>query len=200
MALTQYQRRRRHILAAMIVAAFAALVTVQSAWNYTGHEAVESIGLALILAGILGRIWCTFYIGGRKAAEIVDIGPYSISRNPLYVFSSIAAAGVGAQTGSIILALVFFGGAVAAFHMVIRKEEAFLAEKFGATYTDYIARVPRFWPAFGRFRDAQAVSVPLSRVYTTLADGLVFLLAIPAFELIEELQETGAIIAQASLY
>ena len=39
------------------------------------HEGMESFGLALILICIVGRSWCSLYIGGRKKAEIVDRGP-----------------------------------------------------------------------------------------------------------------------------
>jgi len=51
------------------------------------HEGVEAVGLAAIVFAIVGRAWCSLYIGGRKKAEIVSRGPYSITRNPLYVFS-----------------------------------------------------------------------------------------------------------------
>ena len=200
MSLSQFQHRRRLALAALILAAFAALLIVRSAWGENGHETVEMVGLGLILVGIIGRMWCTLYIGGRKSAEIVETGPYSATRNPLYVFSSIAAAGVGAQTGSIALAVGFFVGCVGAFHIVIRREEQFLTQRFGATYADYVARVPRFWPAPSGFRDEIAVTVPTPRIYATLRDGLVFLIAIPAFELVEYLQEIGAISVQLHLY
>ncbi len=45
-------------------------------------------------------------IGGRKILELVTDGPYSIMRNPLYVFSVIRVAGIGAQAGSVTIALV----------------------------------------------------------------------------------------------
>ena len=95
MALTQYQERRRLALFVLLIGAFLALLFVGSAWTEDVHETIEVAGLALIVVGIAGRIWCTLYIGGRKASEIVASGPYSISRNPLYVFSSIAAGGAG---------------------------------------------------------------------------------------------------------
>ncbi|WP_182086057.1 isoprenylcysteine carboxylmethyltransferase family protein [Aureimonas sp. ME7] len=191
MSLDRFQRMRRFWLAIAIIAAFVLLLTVRSGWSHAVHERIEAVGLGLIIAGILGRMWCTLYIGDRKSAEIVDAGPYSVTRNPLYVFSSIAAAGVGAQTGSLILAALFAAGCVLAFQMVIREEEKFLASAFGEPYASYCERVPRFMPDVRLFHDEARLTITPARLYRTLTDGLAFLLAIPAFEAVEHLQNAG---------
>lgn len=191
---------RRLVLALLIGLAVIALLFIASAGSNEMHEGVEVAGLILIGAGLIGRLWCTAYIGGRKAAEIVDTGPYAISRNPLYLFSSIAAAGVGAQTGSILLALVFGIGCMLAFHVVILREESYLRSQFSAAYEDYCRRVPRFFPSPALFRSPETVAVHPDRLYLTLKDGLVFLLAIPAFEAIEYLQTSGFITPLLHLY
>ncbi len=139
--------------------------------------------------GCRGRL----YIGGRKASEIVDVGLYSITRNPLYLFSSAAAAGVGAQAGSVVLAAVFFIGCALAFRVVIRREERHLAETFREPYRSYMRRVPRFRPSVGLFRDRSTLFVATDRVDRTFKDGLVFLVAKPAFEFVEHLQNDGAL-------
>lgn len=194
MSLGQFQAVRRAVLGVLIAIAGVGLLFCSSLPDYHAlHEYVESLGLALIAAAIVGRVWCTLYIGGRKAAEIVELGPYSITRNPLYFFSAIGAAGVGAQTGSICVGLAFGIATVVAFHIVILREESYLAEHFGAGYADYCARVPRFWPNFKLFRDAEMLTTPSSRVYSTLFDGLVFIIAAPVFEVIEHLQRSGVL-------
>ncbi|WP_152044552.1 methyltransferase family protein [Aureimonas psammosilenae] len=200
MTLSQFQRIRRFVLGAGILLAFAALLCVGSAWSEEIHEEIETIGLCLIAAGIAGRIWCTLYIGGRKAAEIVDIGPYSVTRNPLYLFSTVAAAGMGAQTGSLAIAVLFAMGCAAAFQPVIRREETYLGGVFGAPYASYVSRVPRFWPNPSLFRDAGTLQVTTSRIYRTLTDGLVFFVSIPAFEFVEYLQDHGTIAIYLHLY
>ena len=191
MALSRYQSFRRLALAILIGIAFVLLMVVRSSSDGQFHEYVEAIGRGLIVVGILGRIWCTLYIGGRKASEIVSTGPYSITRNPLYVFSSIAAAGVGAQTGSILLALIFLVACIASFLVVIRREEQYLSVQFGAAYQAYLDAVPRFFPRFGQFRDKTELTVRTRLVYRTLTDGMVFFVAIPAFEVVETLQQAG---------
>ncbi len=152
------------------------------------------------MAGILGRVWCTLYIGGRKNAEVVCEGPYSMVRNPLYVFSTVAAAGVGAQTGSILVALIFMAGCALAFSIVIRREERHLSGLFGEDYRAYLESVPRFLPDPRLFSDRPLLTAPSGRLYRTLGDGLMFLVAIPAFEMVEHLQGVADLPVLVRLY
>lgn len=200
MTLSRYQSLRRLALAVLITLVFAAFLLVRSAWGEEGHEAIEIAGMALISIGIVGRMWCTLYIGGHKSKDIIDSGPYSVTRNPLYLFSSIAAGGVGAQTGSLMLGLLCFAASVAAFSLVIRREERHLGGLFGAAYEAYKARVPRFWPSPRLFSDSAKLDISTSRLYRTLGDGLVFFLAVPAFEFVEMLQHGQMMPTVLSLY
>ncbi|HET9533942.1 MAG TPA: isoprenylcysteine carboxylmethyltransferase family protein, partial [Mesorhizobium sp.] len=76
--LSRYQRRRRVVIASLVVVIFMALLFVRSAADGRLHENVEVFGIGAILIAILGRTWCTLYIGGRKSSEIVTGGPYSV--------------------------------------------------------------------------------------------------------------------------
>lgn len=163
------------------------------------HEGVEAVGLAAIVFAIVGRAWCSLYIGGRKKAEIVSRGPYSISRNPLYIFSFFGAFGVGAQSGSLTLAVLFTLASVAVFYLTVRREEAWLGATFGAAYADYKARTPRFLPDFSLWRDEPELSVRPNFFLTTIRDGLVFLLAIPLFEAVDLAQAQGWLAALVRL-
>ncbi|WP_062110922.1 methyltransferase family protein [Aureimonas sp. AU40] len=200
MTLSRFQKLRRLMLALGLAASLAPLLFIRPVWDEANHFTIEMAGAALIAIGILGRLWCTLYIGGRKAREIVDVGPYSMSRNPLYVFSAIAAAGMGAQTGSLLMALAFALLTWLAFSVVIRREEQHLAALFGAPYLAYCARVPRFLPDPRLFRDDNTLTVTPHRLYRTLGDGLFFFAAIPAFETIEHLQQSGVIDAALYVY
>jgi protein-S-isoprenylcysteine O-methyltransferase Ste14 len=199
-ALGNYQHWRRIWLAAGIALLAALLLFVSTAWTDEPDELIEAFGVSLIGAAILGRLWCTLYIGGRKSDMVVTAGPYSIMRNPLYFFSTIGALGVGAQSGSLSVAVVFGMICAVAFQMVARREERFLAGQFGTEYQDYLARVPRFLPNIRLFRDEAVLTVHPKRIYVTFLDGLVFFAALPAFEGIEYLQESGAIPVLVRLY
>jgi len=200
--LSRYQGRRRLALGILVAVIFTALLFVGSVTTADDrlHEYVEQVGAVLILAAILGRCWCTLYIGGRKSAEIVRGGPYSITRNPLYLFSAIGAAGIGAMSGSIVVALAFAAITALAFHFVILTEEAYLAEAFGEPYAAYMRDVPRFFPDPRLFVENDALTVRPQLIYRTFADGLAFALAYPFFEIVEWLQQSGTLPVLLRLY
>lgn len=190
--LQRTQRIRKVAVGVGLILALALVVLTQSYGGETAwHQNLERVGMALIVVCIVGRAWCSLYIGGRKKAEIVDRGPYSLSRNPLYVFSYLGAFGVGAQSGSVTVAIVFTLIAMAIFHATILREEAWLRTAFGQPYLDYMARTPRYGPHFGRWRDAETIEVKPRFFLTTIRDGLIFLLAFPLFEAIEVAQQQG---------
>ena len=195
MTLGQFQKLRRLVLAIVLGLVFIGLLYTSSSWgNGDVHDLIESFGVGLIAIGIIGRMWCTLYIGGRKSTEIVTQGPYSVTRNPLYVFSSIAAAGLGAQTGSMAIAFLFMAGCAAAFYVVILKEENFLQQEFGAPYELYKLKTPRFFPDPAKFSDLSELNVVPRKIYSTFFDGLVFFIAMPVLEYVEFLQETGVLV------
>ena len=189
----RYQRRRRVLLALLIGAFCALLIFGGSPHDELTHERIEAHGIAVILIGIGGRLWSILYIGGRKSAEVVATGPYSVMRNPLYFFSTVAAVGIGAQTGSVIVSVASAVLCAAAFHIVTLREERHLTTVLGAPYKDYVARVPRFFPNPRLFRDQAEVTFTPRIFNHTLRDGLMFLVSIPFFELIESAQEGGVI-------
>ncbi len=184
--------RKAGVLAALVALTGLTLVS-QSAAGLESHmhEGVEAVGLAAIVFAIVGRAWCSLYIGGRKKAEIVSRGPYSITRNPLYVFSFFGAFGVGAQSGSLTIAALFMLASYGVFFLTVRREEAWLSATFGADYAAYVGRTPRFLPRFSLWRDEAELSVRPSFFLTTIRDGLVFLLAVPLFEAIDLAQAEG---------
>jgi protein-S-isoprenylcysteine O-methyltransferase Ste14 len=200
--LGRFQKRRRIALAFLTCVILAGLLFVRSALGADDvvHEYIEAAGGALILAAILGRTWCTLYIGGRKSAEIVTGGPYSVTRNPLYVFSAVGAAGIGAMTGSMIVAAGFAVLTYAAFHYVILVEEEYLERTFGEPYRQYMRAVPRFFPRVRLFRESEMLSVRPRLLYRTFRDGLLFMAAYPFFEFVEYLQDAGVLPVLLHLY
>ncbi|MCC4300102.1 methyltransferase family protein [Aurantimonas coralicida] len=189
------QHRRKVALRLIVLLVIGVLPFVQSTWSVgrSIHQGTEILSLILIGITVLGRVWCTLYIGGRKAEELVDTGPYSISRNPLYMFSFVGALGVGAQTGSMVAGPLFALITFFIFLPVIQSEEKALSAIFGEAFEAYKRRVPRFGPKIAGWRDMETILVRPLLLWRTLRDGLVFFLIIPVFELIDWLQTLGVL-------
>lgn len=189
--MSRYQARRRIAVAVIIALLLLVLLFVRTAWPRGVHEYIEAFGLGFIMMAILGRMWCTLYIGGHKGAQIVRTGPYSLSRNPLYVFSAIGAFGIGCMTGSLGIALLLAAACYITFLFVILAEEGYLENTFGQPYRDYKLEVPRFFPRFSGYRDVETLTIRPKTLYNTFFDGLVFFVAYPVFEFLEYLQGAG---------
>jgi len=120
------------------------------------HEMIEWFGIFAILLCIFGRTWTSLYIGGRKNRALLTKGPYSVVRNPLYVFSILGAAGAGAQLGSVISSVIIGLLVWMVFYIEVLREERNMAARHGANYAAYKTSVPRFLPnpftAHVRFR------------------------------------------------
>ncbi|MGE0845198.1 MAG: isoprenylcysteine carboxylmethyltransferase family protein [Flavobacteriaceae bacterium] len=186
---------RKPLIALAIIPLTAAILFNVSAFapDTFGHEAVEMVGLALIALCIIGRTWSSMYIGGRKIETIVAEGPYSVVRNPLYVFSIIGAVGIGMQLGSVTAGVLLGALTLIFFYLMVLGEERVLLELHGAPYRDYLKRVPRFLPDFSLWHDQETLRVSPRYVRSTFIDALFFLIAVPAFEALEGLQNSGAL-------
>ena len=109
------------------------------------YEVLELAGYPLLVLATLGRIWATVYIGGRKNSELCQGGPYSVTRNPLYLFTFCGAVGIILSAKKLIL-LAFVVPFFAYYYFVIISEEKRLLEHFGPPYAEYLQRVNRIWP------------------------------------------------------
>ena len=92
------QRKRKQVAWFAVVACGAVLTVVEPIWRPAVPGAfalITNLGLLLIAVCIVGRTWCTLYIGGHKKRQLRTHGPYSVVRNPLYVFTIIGTAGIG---------------------------------------------------------------------------------------------------------
>lgn len=155
------------------------------------HRLIRWAGILAMVICVLGRTWCALYIGGRKIEHLVTSGPYSVSRNPLYLFSAVGAAGAGAQFGSVASALVFGLITFIIFHCVVLQEEKLLMQRHGQAFAAYCASVPRFLPDLRLWRDVPLLTVKPRNVAITFVDTLILMLTIPLADASEHLQRLG---------
>ncbi|MGE3064499.1 MAG: isoprenylcysteine carboxylmethyltransferase family protein [Hyphomicrobiaceae bacterium] len=185
------QRWRKRVLAMLLGFTAVVILFISSVWRASYplfYFGIESLGMVMIATCIMGRTWCTLYIGGRKKGELVQDGPYSVVRNPLYVFSLIGIAGIGAQVGSLVTMVVLPAIAWVVFRLVVGEEEKFLADAFGDSYREYCARVPRFLPDLSLWHDVGRLIVNPQTVARTFFESSLFLIAIPVGDLADWLQ------------
>lgn len=189
------ERIRINVLRTAFLLFLPAVVFTRSAWVEPEwvYEVIESLGMLLIVCGVLGRFWAILYIGGRKNDMVMQDGPYSICRHPLYLFSTIATVGFGLMLGSFILAAVFGGMVLLILSYTAKWEESWLRQAYGAAYADYARRVPMIVPNPALFRTEENVTFSVSQLRRNLNDALVFLMLIPLSEFMEWLKEIEAV-------
>jgi protein-S-isoprenylcysteine O-methyltransferase Ste14 len=111
------------------------------------------IGALIVVSAILGLgLWSVilFRRSGqdenpwKPTPQIVERGPFRISRNPMYLQMIIVCIGVALLLANPWILLLTPLGAWVLHHFAIRPEEAYLERKFGQTYRAYKDRVPRW--------------------------------------------------------
>ena len=188
------QWRRRVALGIAIFLLGLLLPFVCAVWLHSNplfYAQIEHAGIFLIFIAIAGRTWSALHIGGSKKVKLIDTGPYSVVRNPLYLFTLIGAAGIGAQTSSLVVTLVCPLIAACVLMLVVAREEEYLCKKFGTAFHDYTKRVPRFLPRLSGYRDVDQLIIQPKVVYRTFLESSYFLVAIPAIDAIELARHYG---------
>jgi protein-S-isoprenylcysteine O-methyltransferase Ste14 len=114
--------------------------------------ALRGAGLPLLACGIGLGGW--FFASMRRAGTpvdpyqspttLVEEGPFRFTRNPAYLGFALVYSGISLLAGGR-WPLVFLPAVLAAIDRgVIAREEAYLEERFGASYGDFRSRVRRW--------------------------------------------------------
>lgn len=157
------------------------------------YELLELVGYVLIVLATLGRIWATVYIGGRKDEELCQDGPYSISRNPLYLFSLFGAVGIILSAQKLTLLAIILPFFVY-YYFVIRGEEARLLKFFGEKYADYSKRVGRILPTFKTYTSQESFTVYPKVLFRSMIHASIFMWIFMLLEVLEYCKERTTLI------
>lgn len=152
------------------------------------HELTEYLGYFLVIACVLGRVYSTAFLGGHKNESLIRQGPFSVVRNPLYVFSYIGIVGVSIMSQRLSVVVINAVLFALMYRALVKREEVFLAEKFGEDYRRYLQEVPRFIPNFALYAQPDEIALRPKYLLNAVKDGFAWFLIFPAFELIEHLQ------------
>lgn len=135
------------------------IVTLAMVWLISGL--VISLFVPMDF-GPLFFVGLIFYIGGitvsalglysfARNTDLVKRSIHRFSRNPLYVGWALAILGMALMGGSAtvwsIAFVIYFLVTLVYFHWTVTLEEAFLLNKYGASYRDYLNSTARY---FGR--------------------------------------------------
>lgn len=159
--------------------------------DHAAHEIMEWAGHILVVLCVLGRSYCAAYIGGRKNDELIQQGPFAIVRNPLYVFSFLGIAGIGMQSGMLTVLGLLITGFVLYYPRVVAREEAYLLDRFGTAYLDYMQSVPRWWPRWKNWREPETIVTQPRMLREAMRDASAFFIPFPVLELIDALHANG---------
>jgi protein-S-isoprenylcysteine O-methyltransferase Ste14 len=80
----------------------------------------------------------------RGTDHLVTDGPFSFTRNPLYVAGTMLVLGIGLVSGIVWFLLLAILAAFTVQKLAIEWEERHLQARFGETYLDYARRVRRW--------------------------------------------------------
>jgi protein-S-isoprenylcysteine O-methyltransferase Ste14 len=131
-----------------------------AAFAWLSHPDLMSLaaGLPLSACGLALRAWAAGHLA--KDRRLATSGPYSFTRNPLYLGTLITALGLAAAARSVGLAALFSALFALVYLPAIELEEQHLTEILPG-YAEFAARVPLLiprWPAqFGPDRFSGAL-------------------------------------------
>ncbi len=193
----------RKFLSRVVMGTLAVLILVTDT-KWRGSGAVNGLLFltGTILAGVAatGRIWCSVYISGYKIKHLVNYGPYSMCRNPLYFFSFIGAVGVGMTTGTFFVPAIIFIFFAIYYPRVIRKEEERLLSVHGEEYLKYRESTPAFIPSFRSFHEPEDHTVKPAILRRRLIDAVWFVWLVGLIGLVRIFHATGILPSYFYLY
>jgi protein-S-isoprenylcysteine O-methyltransferase Ste14 len=111
-----------------------------------------ALGVLVIIAGIVPAAAARInfirtgqsVIPWKPTPELIFQGPYRYTRNPMYVGMTLVQIGIGIAVDNLWISL-FAALSLAVIHVIaVRPEEAYLSQKFGEPYRDYVTRVRRY--------------------------------------------------------
>ena len=117
------------------------------------QPAFKITGMILCISGLLFAVWARIYLGknwsGRIAIkqehELIQTGPYALTRNPIYTGFLLAFIGCAMTEGLLkgYFSLLFI---TAGIFLKIGKEEDYMNQVFADSYVAYKQRVKKLLP------------------------------------------------------
>ncbi|HQP91605.1 MAG TPA: isoprenylcysteine carboxylmethyltransferase family protein [Candidatus Omnitrophota bacterium] len=120
-------------------------------------------GVILMAAGLILRFWASGYL--TKSRILTTSGPYSYTRNPLYLGNFILGLGISTMASSLWLNIYYIVSFSFLYFGTIREEQVVLEEKFGEPYKKYIKSVPAFFPSIVPYKHAEKKAFDINQSF-----------------------------------
>ena len=196
------EKLRIHIFRIVAAIFFIIILFTSSKWEEISFIGNVYFLLGCILVGIasLGRLWCSLYIAGYKNNTLVTLGPYSISRNPLYFFSMIGAAGVGLATETLLIPFLLVALFLIYYPNVIKSEEKRLLGVHGEKYKEYCNKTPFIFPKISLLKEPESYTVHPKIFRRNIFGPLCFIWLMGILELVRAFHQTGILPVYLRVY
>lgn len=159
------------------------------------------LALLLILIGSFGRLWSSVYIEGRKTSVLVTDGPYSLMRNPLYMFSLIMIIGYSVALKSILIGIILLSLYIFLYAPTIFNEEKMLRDLHGKQFDEYSSKTPRFFPRLMfPISTSPFLSVSRKNIERVLIEIMGFIFFYGIIKFVESIKLAGLIETYFALY
>lgn len=188
------------VLGALGVVAYVFMAPVWPERRPGLAEALGFLGLLLVGAGVIGRVWALSYLVGKKSKSLVTEGPFSLCRNPLYLFSFLGLLGICLRTRSLVISVAVMALFMWVHLRSVRNEEAKLRALFEGEFEAYAKRIPRFMPSFAHFKESDMLTVNAVLFRKGITELMMFFLILAFFELVAVLHQTGMVPVWLTLY
>jgi protein-S-isoprenylcysteine O-methyltransferase Ste14 len=86
----------------------------------------------------------TTILPNKGSDHLVSGGPFSFSRNPIYLANTMITAGIGLMSGILWFLPLALAAAFLTQHLAIKREEAHLEARFGKAFREYAKKVRRW--------------------------------------------------------
>jgi protein-S-isoprenylcysteine O-methyltransferase Ste14 len=137
----------------LLFPSYASEGRVMTARMYSPSQAIAVLGMLMVIAGIAFACWARHVIGSnwssevqvKQGHELIQRGPYSLVRHPIYTGLLLAflgtAVAIGEWHGLLAVAII-----AVSFWFKLRLEERWMRENFGEVYVNYMHRVKALIP------------------------------------------------------
>jgi protein-S-isoprenylcysteine O-methyltransferase Ste14 len=110
-----------------------------------------------------------------EAPRLITGGPYAYVRNPIYLASIILGLGMVGLLGDPWMFVLYVAVFIFLYTAIVPAEEALLRRTFPEEFARYCAHVPRLFPKWRAWREAQPVDFEWSALASEARLGLLLL-------------------------